>query len=234
MNRSLLAVGLLALLSLAVPGSAANDKEKPTAKEALQEFNDFIGSWKGNGGPEKPRPAPKEMWSEAVTWAWRFKGDDAWLTMTVKNGRYFQSGDLRYLPAQKRYQLTAATKDGRKLVFEGEWKNEMLTLDRQDAAKKETQRLKMNLAAEGVRFIYTYEHKAEGRTLFVRDYRVACTKEGESLGAAEKKIKCVVSGGLGKIPVSYKGTTYYVCCSGCRDAFLENPVKYIKEFESKK
>jgi len=28
--------------------------------------------------------------------------------------------------------------------------------------------------------------------------------------------------------------TYYVCCSGCRDAFNENPEKYIKEFNAKK
>ena len=26
----------------------------------------------------------------------------------------------------------------------------------------------------------------------------------------------------------YKGKTYYVCCSGCRDAFNENPEKFLK------
>jgi YHS domain-containing protein len=34
--------------------------------------------------------------------------------------------------------------------------------------------------------------------------------------------------------VSHKGETYWVCCSGCRDAFNENPEKYIKEFQEKK
>jgi YHS domain-containing protein len=33
--------------------------------------------------------------------------------------------------------------------------------------------------------------------------------------------------------VSYNGKDYYVCCSGCRDAFKENPEKYIKEAEAK-
>jgi YHS domain-containing protein len=32
----------------------------------------------------------------------------------------------------------------------------------------------------------------------------------------------------------HKGETYYVCCSGCRDAFNENPEKYITEFKAKK
>ena len=58
--------------------------------------------------------------------------------------------------------------------------------------------------------------------------------EGESLAAKEKKLECVVSGGLGKIRIDFKGTTYYVCCTGCRDAFLENPEKYIKEYEARK
>jgi YHS domain-containing protein len=43
----------------------------------------------------------------------------------------------------------------------------------------------------------------------------------------------VVSGGKGTMPVSYKGKTYYVCCSGCRDEFKENPEKYIAEYEAK-
>ncbi|NBS91117.1 MAG: YHS domain-containing protein [Planctomycetota bacterium] len=36
------------------------------------------------------------------------------------------------------------------------------------------------------------------------------------------------------MPVSYKGETFYVCCSGCKDAFVENPEKFIKEFKAKK
>ena len=34
--------------------------------------------------------------------------------------------------------------------------------------------------------------------------------------------------------VSYKGQTYYVCCSGCRDAFHEDPERYIKEYNARK
>ena len=31
------------------------------------------------------------------------------------------------------------------------------------------------------------------------------------------------------IAVSYKGKTYYVCCSGCRDLFNENPEAILAE-----
>jgi YHS domain-containing protein len=43
-----------------------------------------------------------------------------------------------------------------------------------------------------------------------------------------------VTGGLGKIQVSFGGNTYYVCCTGCRDAFNENPAKMIAEYKARK
>jgi len=233
MKRWFALVALLAILSLAAP-SGADEEEANTPKAGLQALNEFIGDWKGSGAPEKPRPEPRETWQETVSWSWRFKGNDAWLTMTVKNGKYFKSGELRYLPGEKRYQFTAVDQAAQKLQFEGDYKNGYLTLERTEPATKELQQLKMNSAGDGLRFIYRYAHKPMGRTLFTKGYQVACTKEGESLAARARKAECVVSGGLGTQTVSYKGQTYYICCSGCRDAFNEDPEKYIKEFEARK
>lgn len=234
--KRLFALCVVAILGLFLcPALFAAEEDKAASKEALQALNDFIGSWNGNGGPtNKARPESKELWKETISWGWRFKGDDAWLTMTIDKGKYFKSGEMRYLPSKKRYQLTLTTSDDKKLEYSGQLKDEILILERLDAATKETQRIKMNLAAEGIRFIYRVEHKPEGRTLFVQDYQVACTREGESLGVKEKKNECIVSGGLGTIPVAYNGVTYWVCCSGCKDAFTENPAKYVKEYEAKK
>lgn len=234
MKRTCFLLGLVALILPSGPVRADDDDETPSAKTALQALNDFIGDWKGSGAPEKPRPGPGETWEESVSWGWHFKGNDAWLTMKVQDGRFLKSGDLRYLPDKKCFQLTAVNKDNNRLVYEGALKNDYLNLERVDPKTKETQRLTMNSAGDGVRFICRSAHKADGRTVFTKDYQVAFTKEGESLAATEKKVECPVSGGLGKIAVSYNGVTYYVCCSGCRDAFNENPEKFIKEFEAKK
>ena len=142
---------------------------------------------------------------------------------------------MRYLLAKERYQLTLEDVKKMKLVFEGQLKKGRLILIRLDPESKETQQITMNTAADGIRFIYTYSVKPENRTLFNKQYQVAFTKEGESLGTAgEKKPECVVTLGLGTIPVSYNGVTYYVCCTGCRDAFNENPAKIIKEYLAKK
>ncbi len=228
MRRTLAAIVLVGLAA-----APAGDSES-SAKAALQALNDFIGDWNGSGAPEKKRPEPRETWSETVSWSWRFKGDVAWLVLAVKNGRHWKGGELRYDVDKKVYEFTASGKDGKKALFTGELRDGYLTLDRVDPATKDTERLTMNTAGDGVRFIYRASHKPDGRTLFTKDYQVACTRQGESLAAAQRKVECVVTGGLGTSPVTYKGQTYYVCCSGCRDAFNDNPEKYIKEFEKKK
>jgi YHS domain-containing protein len=44
----------------------------------------------------------------------------------------------------------------------------------------------------------------------------------------------VVTGGAGTIPVTHKGKTYYVCCTGCRDAFNDDPEGTIAAYEKQK
>ncbi len=220
------------LLAVCAGNGLADDKDK--AKEALRELGEFIGPWKGNGAPVKAKPAPAELWTEQIEWSWKFKDGDAWIVFKVEKGKFVKEGELRYLPAKKVYQFTLTDPKGEKRVFEGEYKDNYLTLERTDEKTQELQKIVMNTAAEGVRFIYRYERKPEGKTQFIKDYQVAATKVGESLGKTEKKNECVVSGGVGTMAVTYKGETFYVCCSGCRDEFNANPEKYVREFKAKK
>jgi hypothetical protein len=227
----------LCVAAILLPLAARADDSSATAKRVgLQELNDYIGSWKATGGPDKPRPGPKDpTWSESIAWSWRFKGNDAWLQFEVKDGKFLSSGEVRYQPAKKVYLLSAVDVKKQKLDFEGKLDAKgYLVFERVDKATGETQQLTMNSAAEGVRFVYRYATKPKGGTLFSRQYMVAGTKEGESFGEASKKNECVVTGGLGTIAVRYNGETYYVCCSGCKDAFNEDPAKYVKEFKEKK
>ena len=39
----------------------------------------------------------------------------------------------------------------------------------------------------------------------------------------------IVTEGWGTMPVSYKGKSYYVCCTGCRDLFNKDPEAIIAE-----
>jgi hypothetical protein len=234
MNRLFLRVVALLLGVCVLPAFAADPDERKASLEALKAMNDYVGEWNGTGGPPRAKPGSKDFWNETVSWGWKFKGDDVSLQMQVKDGKHIKAGEMRYLPEKKKYELTVEDAKGKKQVYEGEIKDEVMTLERVDADTKDTHRLTMNLAGDGVRLIYRAARKPSGRTLYTPEYEVALNKAGESLGAKEKKNVCIVTGGLGTMPVSFKGQQFWVCCSGCRDAFNENPEKFIKEFEEAK
>lgn len=90
-----LLLSVVAVLFFPLSTYSADEK----AKEALQALQEFIGDWKGSGGPDKAKPGPKDViWSESISWGWRFKGDDVALTMTVKNGKQLKSGEMHISP----------------------------------------------------------------------------------------------------------------------------------------
>jgi hypothetical protein len=222
------------VLFAGLSATAADPKaDAAKAKAALQEVGDFVGQW--NLTAETKATGRLTSWKETATWGWKFKGDDAWITVAVKDGKYFTRGELKYLPGKKVYQLTATGKDGQEQVFTGELKRGKLTLERTDAKTGDVHRLGLNTLSEGVRLALQYEVQAGGKGLFTSVYKAAGTKEGESFagGKAAKKPECVVTGGAGTMAVGYMGKTYYVCCSGCREEFEANPKKYVEAFEKK-
>src|SRR5262249_36323245 len=182
---------VLALGLAALPLLAADKDERADKMEALKALNDYVGEWNGTGGPPRARPGSTDLWTEKVSWSWKFKGDDAWLVMKIKDGKYFKGGELRYLPEPKKDELTLADVKDQKQVYQGEIKDEVLPRERVDADTKDTYRLTMNLAGDGVRLIYKAAKKPAGKTLYLPQYEVACNKAGESLGAKEKKNVCV-------------------------------------------
>jgi hypothetical protein len=234
MKRFLVLVWLPLFLAVAGWTFADEKPEKPSSKQALQALNDLIGTWRGTVEPNGTREEKqRNFWQEKIRWEWQFKDKDVFLRAAFEKGKHWSAAELRYLPEKERYQLTATMADKEKRVFEGTLNEKRLTLERTDAKTKETQRLVLSLLHFN-RYVYRYEVKAGQRASFREIYRVGATKEGVAFAAGDDKPECVVSGGLGTMPVTYKGKTYYVCCSGCRDAFNDEPEKYIKEFEERK
>jgi len=225
------------VLLLFIAGTVAGkDRSKRTPKEALQALNDLIGSWRGTGQPEGTiEEKQRNFWTETQAWQWHFTKSDASLTVTFDKSRNFTKGELSFLPDKDEFQLSLHTPTKEILTFTGPLKEGVLTLERIDEKKKEKQRLVFTFLHAN-RFLYRYEDKALNQMTFKKRYQVGATKEGipfASEGGVDDT-ECIVSGGHGSIAVKYKGKTYYVCCSGCREAFKEDPEKYIKEFEEKK
>ena len=231
MKRTLLiALGLAVVLTSAAPAEPA----QRTPKEALRAFQELIGRWKGTGTPAGSREVrEKGFWQEMVSWQWQFKGGDAWLKADVTKGKHFTRLELRYLPKTDSFQLKATMTDKQELTFEGKLNERRLIVDRTDAKTKQTQRLTFSLLHNN-RYLYKYDVKRADQTAFAQVYSVGVTNLDIPFGTELKGPECIVSGGYATMPVTHKGKTYYVCCTGCRDAFNQEPEKYVKAFEESK
>lgn len=231
------AMSLLAgALLISLRSMASQEEHNP--RKSLQPFNDLVGAWRATVEASLGTGNRNQPWRETIQWTWRFKDQDAWLEFKVTNAKLHAGGELRAIPGGE-YQLILHPVDVKAspLVFVGKLSpnGRALVLEREDDNKKETQRLTLQFVGE-IRYVLRGERRPHGRTMFQRDFQVAAQREGESLArqAANTKPECIVSGGLGTMTVSYKGVTYYVCCTGCRDEFNANPEKYIQEWEEKK
>jgi len=227
--RSHILLGSLALLGLFATSAVPADKPEPS-KDALKALNEFVGQWKGNG---ETKSGKSKLWKESAEWSWDLKGADPSLKIKFTGGKQFSEGTLKYLPDKKKYQLTATTADKKEQVYTGEIKAKKLVLTHEEADTKDKYTVEMSTNNDGARFVYNVAIQKKGVGIARRVVEVGLTREGASL-AGGKKNECIVTGGLGRIEVSYNGKTYYVCCTGCRDEFNANPKKYVEEYEKSK
>jgi hypothetical protein len=217
------------LLGLTAVTAAPADKPD-ASKDALKALNEFVGQWKGNG---ESKTGKTELWKESADWAWDLKGEEPALKVKSTGGKQFTEGRLTYLPDKKKYQLVATDLDKKEHAFQGEIKAKKLVLTREDPDTKDRYTIEMSTNNDGARFVYNVAVQKGGKGIARQLAQVGLTREGASL-AGGKKNECIITGGLGTIPVSYGGKTYYVCCSGCRDEFNANPKKYVEEYEKSK
>lgn len=239
MLRRFMGLVIVLAATLGLVGAADPPSQSPQdaakAKKALQEVQEFMGVWNLEG--TQKIGGRTEAWKENVDWSWKFKGPEPAIKVSFAEGKgkYYTNGELKYVVDKKKYQLTLIAKDKVEHVFEGTTgKDGGLKLERKDAKTGDVYRLNLFTLADGIRFSFKLEKQDGGKGLFATSYQMTGNKEGESLGASAKKPECIVTGGAASIAVSFAGKTYYVCCSGCRDAFNENPEKFIKAAEKKK
>lgn len=238
MVRRVMGSAVVLAAALGLTGSAQPVKQSPAdakkAKKALEEVQDFLGMWNLEGSQKVG--GKETTWKEKLDWSWKFKTAEPTLKVTFAEGKgkFFSGGELTYVVAKKKYRLALTGADKTEQVFEGDAaKSGGLKLERKDAKTGDAYRLTLYTLADGVRFAFKYEKQEGGKGLFASAFTMTGNKDGESLAGGTKKPECIVTGGAATIQVSYQGKMYYVCCSGCRDAFNEEPAKFVAAFEKK-
>ena len=118
--------------------------------------------------------------------------------------------------------------------FGREIKEGALVVTSAEPAGERPARISLRLVAGGDRLLVLYE-KRVGEGAYARLAEVGSTRKGSSFAKnAASGPECVVTGGLGTIALVHKGKTYHVCCSGCRDLFLEDPEGVLEEYRQRK
>ncbi len=208
---------------------------------ALKQLGLLVGDWRGIGLPK--RSSRSGAWTEKAGCVWQFKKGTPTLVLTSAKSKLVRRLEIGFDQARQRYTARAqlateqrartfvapVSKDKRKLVFSESVPKSASNPDYQPDAKG-THRLTLRLLSEK-RVLILVER---GQSRLRRVAEIGFTRSGSSIVTRKSKGReCVVTGGAGTIAVTHKGKTYYVCCSGCQQAFRDDPEGVLADYRAR-
>lgn len=210
---------------------AAKSAPQGALIEALRDFNGLIGSWRGVG--QIKRGSPQGAWQEKAELVWELKPKSTGIRFRIDDGKEWKSALLTRDESGKQFTLSATLPDDSARHYRGKLEDKRLVLEGTDD-KKDVHRLTLTMLNEN-RMLVLFEKRPERQSFFTRVGEVGYQRQGTKIAAVGGTGPvCVVTGGAGTIAVTYKGKTYYVCCTGCRDAFNDDPEGILAAYEKKK
>lgn len=196
-------------------------------KTALAAFNGLIGQWRGAG--QVRRGSNRGAWAESAAWIWDFE-DGVAIVCDVEGGKHLKSARLTYDAESKLYRLVAELPDDTRRKYVGEITRDKLILESVPDEADMLFRLTLTQLNEK-RTLVLFEKRRAVQKSWQRIAEVGYTRKGTRLADNDSSgPECVVTGGLGTITVAYNGKTYYVCCSGCKQAFDADPEGVLAEY----
>lgn len=240
----------------AAGGMQAKSSGKPQAGTEtiiaqLKDLQVLLGTWRGI--TQKVYDGFKAV--DETEWVWDFQSqpEQPALVMESDKSPYYRKARLTYQPAEDNYLLTLTTPEGTETELVGRFSEEItdetgdngkpqrsykLTFTETAPSDDDGQALQLVLNQKNNdRYMLEVYRQRRGADRFFRVDTVSTQREGTSLaqideGYGEKT--CIISGGLGTITVSHNGQTYYVCCTGCKAAFEDDPERWIARAEEQK
>lgn len=212
-------------------GDRLTKESRVAIQEALGELNPLIGGWKGVGQPV--RGSTKGTWSETADWVWEIKKEHVGLRYSVEGGKQLASGLVTWNPDKKDFVLVAMLPDKSERIYTGARSGNKITFESGPDANNDVHQIVLTQLNEK-RTLVLFQIRAKDQKQFTRVAEVGYTREGTKL--AEEGIggpECIVTGGKGTMNTVYKGKTYWFCCTGCRDAFRDDPDAIIAQAEQK-
>jgi hypothetical protein len=225
----------------ATSNSVASEKEQmESVVAAMQPLQIMLGKWRGT--TNKEFKGFKKV--DEVEWIWDFRTSRAEpaLVVTSDKSPYIREGRLTYLPSRQQFQFTATTPEGAQHVMTGKFQREPEEVTGDDNKPQKTYQLVLTEPdAEGAdTWQVTFDQQENNRYLLKvarkrgQSFQLVDTTGTQRLGTSVAandedygERKCIISGGLGTMTVSYNDKTYWVCCTGCLAAFNDDPKRWL-------
>lgn len=220
-----------AVLSLIVIAGAAV-ADGPESQKGLEKFNSLIGEWRGVGQPR--RGSNQGAWRQTAEWVWNFEDGAVAIDYKVTDGQLVSKGQLTFDPESGLYQFVAQNPEGVERTYVGRLADGKLVVEAEPDADGVVHRITITLLNDK-RTLVLHEKREATQQRFFRVAEIGYTRAGVRLAnPGSGQPECIVTGGAGTIEVSYEGKTYYVCCSGCKQAFDDDPAGIIAEAAERK
>jgi hypothetical protein len=232
MNRRALVLTCSAAWLLAAWPAPLRAGDRQADQRALKTYAGLVGSWKGTGQPQ--RSSARGAWRESAEWTWALTPGSAALRMTVDGGKYINSFTLKRADEPGRFLAEAVLADGSHRAFAGKpGARGAVVLEPVEPVAGGVARLTLTPLHE-TRFLLLIEGRNGAAGPVGRLAEVGYTRQGVAFAVGDSYPICVVTGGRGTIRVSHQGKEYWVCCTGCKDLFEEDPAGVIAEAEARK
>lgn len=229
-TRIPVAGALLLAFTLSLLAAGPENPATEAARTALQRLNGVIGEWRGIGQPR--RGSAKGAWKQTSEFVWDFSGSEPAIRYVVADGKYVREGRITWDAPSSSYRMALQSPSGETQTFSGDWQKDELVFV---SAESDETRSRLTLTPlNDKRTLVLHEKTSPGGQTFFRVAEVGYTREGTHLAdPSGGPRECVVTGGTGTSTVTYQGKTYYVCCSGCRQAFEDDPEGIIADFQER-
>src|SRR5262245_50076306 len=143
-------------IALLMGADSPNPKEKE--REALRQWQTFIGNWHGVGQPR--RMSNVDAWTEDCGWVWTFANQKVALEQKSANGKYLRSAKLFPGAKSRQFVLEAMSPTGDSLQYFGESAEDgKLILSAVKDQSDAPNRITIRMTAGGDRMIILYERK---------------------------------------------------------------------------
>lgn len=220
--------------------SAGGEQQIQTVIRQLQPLQVLLGQWRGT----TRREFDNFKAVDSHEWVWDLRSDASQPALTLKSDKspYLRSGRLTWDTQQQKFLLRGTDGEGHERNFVGDFTEPPHEITGSDDKLHRVYRLELNeeggngeewqvafVQQENNRYLLEVGRR-RGKAAFARYDTVSTQREGTSFALSDTDYAektCIISEGLGTTELTYKGRSYWVCCSGCKAAFEEEPEKWI-------